>query len=141
MSGSAGILWAALATGAFSVMFNLRGRDVPVSAVGGALGWAVYLLVSNNSDSTGVAYFAAAAAVALYAEAAAHLLSSPAGPYVACAIISLVPGGGMYYMMSDSLAGNLPGALSVGFSTLGTAGAIASGLAIGSAAARLAKRL
>jgi uncharacterized membrane protein YjjB (DUF3815 family) len=141
LSGYAGILWAALATGAFSVMFNLRGRDVPVSALGGALGWAVYLLAAKIADSEGVAYFVAAAAVALYAEAASRLLSAPAGPYVACAIISLVPGGGMYYMMSDSLAGNLPGTLAIGFSTLGTAGAIAAGLAIGSAVARLAKRL
>lgn len=141
MSGFLGILWAALATGSFSVMFNVRGRDVPVSALGGALGWAVFLFVAGSADSGGVAYFAAAAAVALYAEAASRLFSSPAGPYVACAIIPLVPGGGMYYMMSDSLAGNLPGALSIGLGTLGTAGAIASGLAIGSAAARLTKRL
>jgi uncharacterized membrane protein YjjB (DUF3815 family) len=47
----------------------------------------------------------------------------------------------MYYMMSESLAGDMDGAISVGFATLGTAGAIAAGLAIGSAIARLARRL
>jgi uncharacterized membrane protein YjjB (DUF3815 family) len=141
MSGYIGVLWAALATGAFSVVFNVRGKNIPASAFGGALGWAVYAAVSQFARSEGVAYFAAAAAVALYAEFASRLLSGPAGTYVACAIIPLVPGGGMYYMMSDSLAGDLPGTLSIGFSTLGTAGAIAAGLAIGSAAARLAKRL
>jgi uncharacterized membrane protein YjjB (DUF3815 family) len=141
VTGGIGILWAALAAGAFSVVFNVRGRDVPASALGAAIGWGVYLLVSQRSGADGVAYFAAAAAVALYAEGASHVLSSPAGTYIACAIIPLVPGGGMYYMMSESLSGNLSGALSIGFSTLGTAGAIAAGLAIGSVAARLAKRL
>lgn len=141
MNASWGILWAALATGAFAMVVNVRGRNIPAAAVGGAIGWAVYLLVSRSAGTDGVAYFSAAAAVALYAEAISRLLSGPAGAYVACAIIPLVPGGGMYYMMSDSLAGNLSGTLTVGFETLGTAGAIAAGLAIGSAFARLAKRL
>ena len=136
-----GILWAGLATGAFAVVFNVRGRHSPASALGGSLGWAVFLFASQGLGSEGVAFFSAAVAVALYAEIASRILQSPAGTYVVCAIISLVPGGGMYYMMSESLSGNLSGTLDVGFRTLGTAGAIAAGLAIGSAVARLAKRL
>lgn len=141
MSVYLGILWAGLATGAFAVVFNVRGFHIPASAVGGSLGWAVFLLASRALGSEGVAYFAAAVAVALYAEIASRVFSSPAGTYVVCAIISLVPGGGMYYMMSESVGGNLEGTLAVGFRTLGTAGAIAAGLAVGSAVARLAKRL
>lgn len=134
------ILWAALASGAFALIFNVRGRHVPVAALGGALGWAVFFFASDSA-AAGVGYFAAAAAVALYAEAASRMLASPAGTYVACAIIPLVPGGGMYYTMSRSLAGDLAGSLETGFETLGVALAIAAGLAVGAAAARLAKRL
>lgn len=141
MSPVWGVLWAALATGAFSVVFNVRGRDLAVSAVGGGLGWAAYLAVGAAFGSEGFAYFAAAVAVELYAEIASRLRSRPATTYVACAIISLVPGGGMYYMMSESLKGDLQGTLNVGFKTLGVAGAIAAGLAVGSAFARLMKRL
>lgn len=141
MNTPLGILWAALATGTFAVVFNVRGRDIFVSAVGGGLGWAVYLGVGSAIGSDGFAYFAASVAVELYAEVAAHILSRPATTYVVCAIICLVPGGGMYYMMSESLTGDLQGTLNIGFKTLGIAGAIASGLAVGSASARLMKRL
>lgn len=141
MSPLWGILWAALATGTFAVVFNVRGRDLLVSAFGGGLGWGVYLGAGVITGSDGFAYFVAAVAVELYAELASRLRSRPATTYVVCAIISLVPGGGMYYMMSESLQGDLQRTLSVGFKTLGIAGAIAAGLAVGSAFARLMKRL
>jgi len=140
VSGWPGVAWAGAASGAFAVIFNVRGRHIPTAALGGAVGWAVYLAATEFGEAAAVGYFAAAAAVALYAEVASRLLSSPAGTYVACAIIPLVPGGGMYYTMSRSLAGDLPGALAVGFETLVTAGAIAAGLAIGAVAARLSNR-
>lgn len=140
MSGWLGALWAGVASGAFALLFNVRGRHIPVSALGGAVGWAVYLAATGFGASGAVSYFAAAAVVSLYAETASRLLASPAGTYVACAIIPLVPGGGMYRTMSSSINGDLSGALSVGFETLGTAGAIAAGLAIGSVAFRLSKR-
>jgi uncharacterized membrane protein YjjB (DUF3815 family) len=47
----------------------------------------------------------------------------------------------MYYMMSKSLSGDLQGTLSIGFATLSIAGSIATGVAVGSAIARLARRL
>jgi len=141
MNGALGILWAGLASGAFAFVFNVRGRDLPVSACIGALGWAVYLSVAALGRAESIAYFSAAIVVVLFAELASRLLNRPATTWVVCAIIPLTPGGGMYYMMSESLAGDMDGAIAVGFATLGTAGAIAAGLAIGSAIARLARRL
>lgn len=48
-------------------------------------------------------------------------------------------GGGMYYMMLNSVEGNLSGMLSSGFQTAVIAGAIASGVAVVSAAVRAFK--
>jgi uncharacterized membrane protein YjjB (DUF3815 family) len=135
-----GVLWAALGTAACAVLFRVRGRDRPVAALGGALGWAVYLAL-RPAGSEGLAFFAAAAAVGLYAELAGRALRQPATVYLVCALLPLVPGGGMYYTMSESLAGNLAGTMSVGFAALSAAGAIAAGVAVSSAVARLAKRL
>lgn len=140
MSPFWGILWAAAAAAAFGIVFNVRGRDLAGAALGGASGWALYLLLSGGTGYHGVGYFAASAAVALYAEAAATLLKRPATTYLACALIPLVPGGGMYYTLSRSLEGDLGGTLAMGFQTLTVAGAIAAGVAVGSAAARLARR-
>jgi uncharacterized membrane protein YjjB (DUF3815 family) len=141
VSGALGILWATLATGAFAVISNVRGRDLPVSALGGGLGWGIYLAISRSGGGDGIAFFAASAAIALYSELASRILSRPTTTYLVCALIPLVPGGGMYYMMSQSLSGDLQGTLSIGFATLSIAGSIATGVAVGSAVARLARRL
>jgi len=141
MSSWFGILWALLATGAFALVFNVRGRDLPLAALGGALGWAVYLLISLQGNSELLAYFSSSAAIALYAELVSQLLHRPATTYLVCALIPLVPGGGMYYTMAESLRGNFQGTLATGFQTLSIAGAIAAGVAIASAVARLTKRL
>lgn len=135
------ILWAFLSSGAFAVVFNVRGRHVPFAALGGALGWAVYSFFSAAATVSGVSYFLASICIALYAELLAGLLRRPATTYLVCALIPLVPGGGMYYTLASSLAGDLPGTLATGFETLTIAGAIAAGVAIGSAVARLSKRL
>lgn len=136
-----GVLWAGLASGAFAVVFNVRGRDLPASALNGAVGWAAYLATLSSGHTEAIAFFAASVAVAVFAETAGRLLRRPATTYLVCALIPLVPGGGMYYTMAASLAGDLQETLSVGFRTLSTAGSIASGVAIGSAAARLARLL
>ncbi|HCM27303.1 MAG: hypothetical protein A2Z99_12040 [Treponema sp. GWB1_62_6] len=136
-----GIAWALFASGAFAVVFNVRGRDLPLSATGGALGWAVYLLVADVAGTEGLAFFAASASVAVYSEIVSRLANRPATTYLACALIPLVPGGGMYYTMARSLTGDVYGSLAEGVATLSTAGAIAAGVAIGSAVARLARRL
>ncbi|MEJ5189479.1 threonine/serine exporter family protein [Treponema sp. J25] len=134
-----GILWAGLSSGAFSMVFQVRGRHIPLSALGGSLGWAVYLLVYREAHLLVVANLLAALAIALYAEVIGALCKTPATTYLACALIPLVPGGGMYYTLSYSIMGNLEKSLATGFETLSAAGALAGGVAIGSVMARLLK--
>ncbi|MFQ3547347.1 MAG: threonine/serine exporter family protein [Termitinemataceae bacterium] len=136
-----GILWAFFASGSFGIIFNVRGKDIPLAASGGGLGWFVYSLVSNFGPNEGVSYFLSAIAIALFAEIVAAFSRRPATTYLVCALIPLVPGGGMYYTLAESLKGDLQGTLLIGFNTLTIAGALAAGVAIGSAIARLAKRL
>jgi len=135
------ILWAALASGSFAVVFNVRGRHIPLASIGGGFGWAVYAYTTVAEASSGVSYFFASIAIALYAELLAGILKRPATTYLVCALIPLVPGGGMYYTLASSLKGDLQATLTIGFETLTIAGAIAAGVAIGSAIARLSKRL
>jgi uncharacterized membrane protein YjjB (DUF3815 family) len=130
-------LWAGLATAGFAVLFNLRLRDAPVAAAIGALGWAVAAPLAAAAGSTPMADFAAAAAVGLAAEIVAVLARRPASVYIACGIIPLVPGAGMYYTMLEYARGNPLEAQATGLETLAAAGAIAAGIAVSGALSRL----
>jgi uncharacterized membrane protein YjjB (DUF3815 family) len=130
-------LWAGLATGGFAVLFSLRGRDIPLAAAGGAIGWAVYAISSRATLSAAVGYFAAAAMIGLWSEVLAAALRRPATVYMICGIIPLVPGGGMYYTMLAAVRGDTWLSFTTGFAALQAAGAIAAGLAVSSAASRI----
>ncbi len=130
------LVWAAAATVGFALLFDLRPRDIPLAAVGATLGWGVYAVARDAGTGT-AAYFAAATAIGLWAEISGALAKRPASIYIVCAILPIVPGGGMYRTMLESVRGNLMGSLSVGFETLMAAGAIAAGLAVSSAISRL----
>jgi uncharacterized membrane protein YjjB (DUF3815 family) len=120
------------ATLCFTVLFNIRGWKKLLAAAGGALGWGVYLLVMENAGSDILAFFCASLGIGLYAEICAAVSRNPATAFTVCAIIPLVPGSGMYYTMSESIGGDIQGALSSGLKTLLVAGAIAAGIAFSS---------
>jgi uncharacterized membrane protein YjjB (DUF3815 family) len=122
-------LWAAL--------FNLRGKDLPLVAAGGALGWAIASPLQEAGASQASAYLAASIAIGIWAELVAAVRRRPASVYIACGIIPLVPGGGMYYTMLEYVRGNNWNGLATGSATLLAAGAIAVGLAISTAVSRL----
>lgn len=136
MSAPLELLWAGAATVGFALLFDLRPRDIPLAAAGAMLGWAVYSLARDAGSGTG-AYFAAATIIGLWAELSAAIVKRPASIYIVCAILPIVPGGGMYQTMLESVRGSLMGSLTVGFQTLMAAGAIAAGLAVSSAISRL----
>lgn len=129
--------WAGLATAAFAVLFNLRPRDAPIAAAIGAIGWAVAAPLAAATGSTPMADLAAATAVGLASEIAAILRRRPASVYIACGIIPLVPGAGMYYTMLRYARGESLEAQAAGLETLGAAAAIAAGIAVSGALARL----
>ena len=130
-------LWAGLATAAFAMLFNLRGKDLPLAAAGGALGWAVAAPLQAATGSQALAYCAASIAVGIWSEIVAAVQKRPAAVYIACGIIPLVPGGGMYYTMLEYVRGHSMNGLATAFATLQVAGAIAVGLAVSGAASRL----
>lgn len=130
-------LWAGLGTAGFALLFNLRGKDLPLAALGGALGWAVSMPIQAASGSQAFAYFAASMVIGIWAEVVAAVRRRPASVYIICAIIPLVPGAGMYYTMLEYVRGNNWNGLATGLATLLAAGAIAVGLAVSSAVSRL----
>ena len=130
-------LYAFLGGLAFAVPFNVHGLEVPLAALGGALGSLVYLLALPVLESEVAAYFVAALALSLYSELMARVRKRPVTAYLLISIFPLVPGAGIYYTMQHAIQGETSLFLSRGMHTLGLSGALALGVLLVSTAMRM----
>lgn len=121
------VLGAFIATLGFGVMFNIRGDKLIAAAFGGALGFVIYSLCLNANLGEPLAMFTASAAFTIYGEILARTLKAPVTLFIVCALIILVPGGGMYRTMLAVIQGNLDSAAQIGLSSLASAGSLALG--------------
>lgn len=130
-------IYALFATLGFGVLFNIKGKNLFFASLGGALTWYLYLLSLAYTNSNLVALFAASVGAGFYSEALARILKTPVTIFSICAVIPLVPGGGMYYTMLASVQANINKSLSTGLDTLSSAGAIAAGILLASSITKL----
>lgn len=91
----------------FSVYFRIQRKRILEAAVGGILGWIVYLLVDYVSGSLFLSNAAAAMAIECYAEAAARLWKAPANIFLIPAVIPLLPGASFYRCINGLMGDNL----------------------------------
>ena len=130
--------YALLATFGFGILFNIRGRNLIFSCIGGGIGWLVLLIFQQKLNmSPTFSLFAASIIIGIYSEIMARILKSPVTTFAVCAIMPMVPGNGMYYTMYESVNGNAAKALSTGIQTLVSAGAIAVGIVLVSSGAKI----
>ncbi len=123
----------------FTLLYNIRGKNIGVASLCGTFGWGIYLIVDAYSSSMVLPYFCAAIAIALYAEIAAHFCHSPITVYLIPGIIPLVPGLTIYRTMQACLSADLVAFGNGLFSTLKIGGAITLGLIFTSALFRFIK--
>lgn len=121
----------------FVVVFNIHGKGSPLCALGGALTWAVYLIVQNLGYSELTAYFWSALFSSLYAEFMARLCKKPAITYLVIAIFPIIPGAGAYYTMNYAVQGQMELFASKGMFTAAIAGVMAVGILLGSTLFRM----
>lgn len=122
-------LYTLIATFCFGILFNIRGKNLIFSSLGGGVSWFFYTLtLSYMHISNMFCFFIASVLAAAYSEVMARVLKTPVTTLVICAIIPLVPGGGMYNAMFQSVQGNVTNSLSIGLETLYIAGTIAVGV-------------
>ena len=130
-------LYAFVACVGFSVLFNIHGLGILICAVGGALGWLVYLAAAPVFHSDLLQSFAAAVFISAYSEIMARIRKCPVTAYLLVAFFPLVPGGGIYYAMEHAINGETDLFLDVLFHTLGLAGSLAVGVLLVSSLVRL----
>lgn len=119
-----------LASLGFGILFNIKGNKLILAGVAGAIGGVLYKASLYVGISEIYANFIGAIGLALCSEILARICKTPVTTFIVCALIPLVPGGGMYRMMLEAIQGNVDGALSIGLTTLQIAGVLALGVLV-----------
>lgn len=135
------LLAAFFGTLGFALIFQVRRKLLFWTALGGMLSWAVYLVLDYILHTIFLPYMCAAVAAAVYAQIMARIQKVPATIYLILALIPSIPGGALYYTMSNVVMKNWPQAVSDGKRTLQYALAIAIGISIVWAVTQIVERV
>ncbi|MGI6212760.1 MAG: threonine/serine exporter family protein [Anaerovoracaceae bacterium] len=111
----------------FALFLKIRGKQVVYAGIGGALTWAIYLLMHDAVQSYFIASFIASCFVAVYAEIMARVNRAPATIFLTAAAVPMIPGGNLYYMMYGLMTENTKLAQENGMTALVIALAISFG--------------
>lgn len=101
------IISGMLGTIGFSILFKSDKNRIICNAVGGALTCLVYLVSCHFIDHVLLQNLVPALFATAYAEIMARVVKAPATPILACSIISLVPGGKLYYTTYYFVVGDM----------------------------------
>ncbi|SUY47387.1 membrane spanning protein [Clostridium putrefaciens] len=122
------IVYSFITTLGFGILFNIKGKKLIFASIGGSISLFFYLLFLKFNFSDLSSLFFSTIIFSIYAEILARILKTPVTTFTICALIPLVPGGGMYYTMLESIQGNVEQSLNIGIDTLYKAGALAIGI-------------
>jgi uncharacterized membrane protein YjjB (DUF3815 family) len=135
------ILYAFISSLGFGILFNVRGKNLIIASAGGGLGWLLYSLIINSGGAEIVALFVASITISIFSEVFARIMKSPVTVFLICALIPLVPGGGMYYTTFEAVQGNVNESIVMGIQTLFNAASIAVGIILVSTISKIFTRL
>ena len=121
-------LMGAIGAVGFAVLFNVRGKKLILLFLGGALDWAIYLLLTCNGHSIFTGMFFATVSAAVFSEIVARVLKIPVLMSLVPMLIPLIPGGDLYRTMSAFAKGENQDFLRYARQTVTEAGAIALGI-------------
>lgn len=124
------IITGSLGTLGFSVLFNIRGKRLVMSTLGGCLSWSLFLLLAVFTSNEPVRYFIVSVFVALYAEVVARIFKTPTTTILMAALVPLIPGASLYYTMAYALESDINRFLTKAVYTLQLAGALALGIVV-----------
>ena len=114
----------------FGILFNVRGKRLAAAALAGLLSWSLFLLLGIWIADEALRYFIVALAISIYCEVMARMLKSPTTTFLMTALVPLIPGGGLYYTMTNAFSGDVIGFIERGLKTLSLAMALALGVIV-----------
>jgi uncharacterized membrane protein YjjB (DUF3815 family) len=135
------VIYAFISSLGFGILFNVRGKNLLIASMGGGLGWLLYSLIISSGGAEIVALFIASIVISIFSEVFARIMKSPVTVFLICALIPLVPGGGMYYTTFEAVQGNINESIVLGIQTLFNAASIAVGIILVSTISKIFTRL
>lgn len=130
MSAFIQILTGFIGSLGFGILFNVRGKRLVFASFGGLISWSLYLLLKLAIADESVCYFIVSASITLYCELMSRVLRTPKTTFLMTSLIPLIPGGGLYYTMTNVLTGKYSNFMEKAISTLSLAVALALGVII-----------
>ncbi len=121
----------------FAILFNIHGKSIFLSSLGGMFTWMVYLTVERFGGSVMEANFWASLFAGFLAEFMARVRKKPAIAYLVVALIPLLPGAGVYYTMNYAVRRQMDLFASTGMRTAAIAGIMAVGILLASTVVRM----
>ncbi|MDO4328490.1 MAG: threonine/serine exporter family protein [Lachnospiraceae bacterium] len=112
---------------AFGIVYKVKARRLPFVAAGGGAGWFLYSIMHMATGNIFLSNIAASLFATAYSELMARKLKAPVVVLLLPCLIPLVPGGGLYYAMSNVVMKNNR----LAFSYLSSACEAALGIAAG----------
>lgn len=94
------IIAATVGSLGFAIFLKMKGKQIALAGLGGAITWAVCLLLQEYVEGMFIPYFGASIFVAIYAEIMARVNRAPATIFLTAAAVPLIPGGSLYYTMA-----------------------------------------
>ncbi|MGL5088559.1 MAG: threonine/serine exporter family protein [Fusobacteriaceae bacterium] len=122
------VLFAFFITVSFAILFNVRGKLILFTGIGGALSWFFYLLFTKKGYSYSTCYLLATALTAFYSEIMAKKLKTTVPTLLIAALIPMAPGGGVYFSMLYLIQNKYQDSLLKGMETSIIAGSMALGI-------------
>ena len=95
------LLTALLGALGFALLFQLRKGLLIPAAIGGLINWGAYLAFEQLVDNIFIACFIAAAISVIYCEICAKVLKAPVTLFLVPSVVPSVPGGALFYTMSN----------------------------------------
>ncbi|MBP3691949.1 MAG: threonine/serine exporter family protein [Clostridia bacterium] len=98
---------AGLGTFGFGILFNLRGKRLWWTSLGGLLGWALFLALGLLMEGEPIRYLIVSICTTVYSEIIARKLKTPVTTACIITLIPLVPGGALYNATTAALSGDM----------------------------------
>ena len=76
----------------FAIFLRMKGKQIILAGIGGAVTWLVYLLIHNYIDGFFIPDLISSIFVGIYAEIMARVNKAPATIFLTAAAVPLIPG-------------------------------------------------
>jgi uncharacterized membrane protein YjjP (DUF1212 family) len=121
----------------FAMLFNIREKRLWLATVGGFLSWTLHVIINYLTANEVLSYLLVSFLITVYAEVMARVAKTPTTTFIMASLVPLIPGASLYYTMRYVFAEDMALFSLKAVYTLELASALALGVILASAAAKI----